>query len=633
MPLSRVRRLRASWSAGVLAVLLASPAAAERPVDYRLSFPEPHHRWLQVEVTFPDLPPGPFEARMSRSSPGRYALHEFAKNVIDVAAADGAGRRLPVERTSPHTWRVAGHDGLVRLTYRLFGDRVDGTYLAVDTTHAHLNAPATLMWAAGLERRPARVTLTQPPGRSWTVATQLFPTGDPLAFRAPNLQYLLDSPIEFGEIAIRHFTVPTRPGGPETTIRVAMHHQGTDAELDRFVEVTRRIVLAQQAIFGELPDFEPGHFTFIVDALPWAHGDGMEHRNSTVITSPSSLAHAHTALVGTVAHEFFHVWNVERIRPRALEPFDFTGANPSRALWLAEGITSYVDRLSMHRAGVLDLEATLAWWSDAVDAVVRGPGRGFRGAAEMSVMAPLVDAARPVDRTNWENTYISYYTFGAAIGLGLDLTLRDRTDGRVTLDDYLRAMWEVHGRPGGEAPGLVARPYSMDDARDRLAEVTGDGDFASGFFARFVEGREVVDYARLLARAGLVLRPRAPARAWLGDLSLEYTGTGARIAAPVAFDTPAYAAGLAQDDALRSVDGVTLDTATRLVDVLDRRAPGDRVRVAFERRSGERVDVEVTLAADPALEIVTLERTGATPDADARRFREAWLSPAGATRP
>src|SRR5688572_23609825 len=193
----------------VVSVLLlgAVPAAAQAPVAYRLSFAERAHRLMQVEVTFADVPPGPLQVRMSRSSPGRYAVHEFAKNVIDVAAVDGAGRALPIVRTSPQQWDVTGHTGTVKVTYRIFGDRIDGTYLAVDERHAHINMPAALMWARGLENRPATVRFEPPPGAGWRVATQLLPGGDTYTFNAPNLQYLMDSPSEFSRFTLRTFTV------------------------------------------------------------------------------------------------------------------------------------------------------------------------------------------------------------------------------------------------------------------------------------------------------------------------------------------------------------------------------------------------------------------------------------------
>jgi len=171
-------------TAVILTILIAAPAAAQQPVQYVVSFPAPAHHWAQVEVTFPELPAGPLQARMSRSSPGRYAVHEFAKNVYDLHAFDGKGGELTPSRPNPSEWDLTGHDGTIRIVYKVYGDRVDGTYLGIDTTHAHMNMPATLMWARGFDMRPARVTVEPPAGSKWKPATQLFPTEDAWTFTA-----------------------------------------------------------------------------------------------------------------------------------------------------------------------------------------------------------------------------------------------------------------------------------------------------------------------------------------------------------------------------------------------------------------------------------------------------------------
>ncbi|MEO7270646.1 MAG: M61 family peptidase, partial [Vicinamibacterales bacterium] len=190
-----------------LALAPAVAARAQEPVHYTVSFPSPAHHWAQIEVTFAGVPPAPLEARMSRASPGRYAVHEFAKNVYDLHAFNGQGLELTPTRPDPAGWDIAGHDGTVRVTYKIYGDLVDGTYLSIDTTHAHLNLPATLLWARGLADRPVRVTFDTPAALRWTVATQLFPTSDAATFTAPNLQYLMDSPTELSAQSMRSFTV------------------------------------------------------------------------------------------------------------------------------------------------------------------------------------------------------------------------------------------------------------------------------------------------------------------------------------------------------------------------------------------------------------------------------------------
>ena len=634
-------RLRVIGSWGLFALVTCGVASAQQPVQYRVSFPAPEHHYARVEVTWNDVPAGTtLEARMSRSSPGRYAVHEFAKNVFEVRAYDGQGKELKPTRPNPYQWNVTDHDGTVRIIYHVFGNHVDGTYLAVDDSHAHMNMPATLMWARGFDMRPARVTIQPPAKYAWKPATQLFPTEDPWTFTAPNLQYLMDSPMELSEHTQRSFKV-RNPGGKEFTIRTAVHHDGDAAAIDAYVAGTEQIVNEAAAIFGEFPEFDTGTYTFLGDYVPWGGGDGMEHRNSTVVASATSFKNpqAATAVLGTVAHEFFHAWNVERIRPQSLEPFNFEQANMSGELWLAEGFTQYYGGLIMARAGVSSADP-VSLVRHALT-VINSPARQFRSAVEMSQMAPFSDAAVAIDQTNLSTTFISYYTFGAALAAGLDLSLRDRSNGKTTLDDYMRAMWIAHGKPGGPSPAIIARPYTLKDARDRLAEVSGDRPFADEFFDKFVEGRALPNYGALFARVGLVLRKRNPGRAWAGALdqngeggrparrrpaAAEVSSNGVRIPALVDWGTPAFNSGLEEGDVISAVDRQPVAHRDDWHTAMRAKKPGETILVDFTRR-GAPSQTRITLVEDPTMEIVTLESAGGTLSADQKRMREDWLAP------
>jgi predicted metalloprotease with PDZ domain len=589
---------------------------------YRFTVPEPQHHWLQAEATFTGLDGAPLELRMSRSSPGRYALHDFAKNVYDVHAVESDGRELTITRSDPSGWVIRSHGVTVTVRYKVYGDDLDGTYLAIDTTHVHMNMPAAIMWARGFDDAPATLTFERPEGltaTAWTVATQLHPGASVLSFTAPNLQYLMDSPVEFGPLSLRQFAVG------QHVFRVAIHHTGSDSEFDRLVRDIERIVREEGAVFGEYPEYEPGYYTFLADYLPYAQRDGMEHRNSTVMTSSASIQSDRPGLLGTVAHEFFHNWNVERIRPRDIEPFDLDRANMSSDLWLAEGFTEYYGPLALHRAGLSSLGETIHTFGDLVDTVSNGAGRLVRSAEDMSRMAPFVDGARAMDRTNWSNTVISYYPYGGAIALALDLTLRDRTDGRTTLDDYMRAMWRAHGKPGGAREGYVDRPYTTDDAQARLAEVSGDAAFARDFFDRYVRGRELADYARLLQRAGFAVRKREPGRAWLGDVRIEARGDGARVGAVVPPNSPAYAAGIDQDDTLTQIGGEHVVSPEAVSSALARHRPGERVTIAYVDRTGAAKTASVVLGEDPHVDVVGVETAGGSLTPAQRAFRDRWL--------
>ena len=279
----------------------------------------------------------------------------------------------------------------------------------------------------------------------------------------------------------------------------------------------------------------------------------------------------------------------------------------------------------MHRAGLSDLGETLGDFGRMIDEVVNSPGRHARTAVEMSQMAPFVDGGRAVDETNIDITFISYYTWGAGLGLALDLSLRDLTHGRVTLDDFMRAMWRTHGEPGGPAPGLVARPYTVRDSRARLAEVSGDARFADDFFSRYVEGHEAPDYARLLRRAGLLLRRRAAGQAWIGNLTVENDPQGIRLTRLSAPGSPAHAAGLDEGDVIVSFGGRPIASADDLARVLAGLKPGDAPAITFLRR-GVPVSAQITLAEDPTLDIVTAESAGSPVTAGEQQFRSAWLS-------
>jgi len=601
------------------AVPAAGRSGASAPgnaVAYTIAFPNAAHHEAEVTVTWRNVPPGALQVRMSRSSPGRYALHEFAKNVYNFRATDSKGRALSITRPNPHQWDVRGHDGTVTVSYTLFGDRGDGTYAGIDRSSAHLNIPATFAWARGTEQRPITVTFNRP-DPAWTIATQLAPTSDSSTFTAPHLQYFMDSPTHLGTQT--WYTWDESSNGKDYTFRIALDHRGTSAEGDTYMNGTMTIVEQAMRVFGTFPDFDFGTYTFVASYLPWAAGDGMEHRNSTSLTSSGSLATSMDGLLGTVAHEFFHAWNVERIRPRTLEPFSFEEANMSGELWLAEGFTSYYGPLIIRRAE-LQSDADFAGdMAGAVNLVMNAPGRRFFSAVEMSQQAPFTDAAVSIDPQNKGNTFISYYPYGQAIALALDLTLRGRGK---TLDDFMREMWKTHGaQQRNYAP---VRPYTVADARTALARVTGDAAFAKDFFARYIEGKEAAPYAELLRQGGFVLRKARAGAAWAGDVGLRHEGGKAVVTAPTPIGSPLYAVGIDRNDRIVSLDGRALASSADWSAVLAAHKPGDVVPVIFESR-GKTIHEMMTLGESPRIEIVTFEAAGEPVTDAVRAYRAAWL--------
>ncbi len=232
-----------------------------------------------------------------------------------------------------------------------------------------------------------------------------------------------------------------------------------------------------------------------------------------------------------------------------------------------------------------------------------------------------------IDRTAWPNLFISYYTYGQAIGLGLDLSLRDRSNGKTSGDDYMRALWARFGRPGQKEPGKVSTAYSVDGLKETLATVSGDRSFANDFFSKFVEGRQLVDYTALLARAGLVMRKRAAGRAVRRPgAARRRRQRRLRVTGLVPWESPLYKAGVAQDDQLVTLDGTALTSMANWDEALMRHKPGDRLPLRFVRRSGEIVNTTLVPDEDPRIEVVPIEKAGGILTDDQKRFRESWLS-------
>lgn len=605
---------------------------APPPVLYKVTFPEPEHHWMQVEMTFSRLGSKPLDVRMSRSSPGRYAVAEFANNVFSVEAYNGRGQKLVYARPDADVWRVGAHDGAVRIVYKIFGDYPNGTYFGIDTTHAHLQMPAAFMWGVGHENDPIRITFSAPPESKWKIGTQLFPTNDPDTFIAPNLQYFMDSPVELSGFLVGAFTIANSDRTP-AQFRLVVHADASQSDVDELTRMTERLVREQMAVFGEFPKYEPGNYTFLLDYVPWGASDGMEHRNSTSISNVRvnlKTAQGRQQALGSISHEFFHSWNMERIRSAGLEPFDFTRENVTCCLWLGEGFTQYYGPLLLTRTGIAG-QRDAAVVAPTIE-LINAPGRTVRSAVQMSEYAPFSDGATPGDITDASRTFLSYYSYGAGIALALDLSLRDMSGGKLSLDDYMKLLWTQHGKPGGAAPGLVSKPYTVADLRNHLASLTGNRKFAADFFDKYVEGRELPDYSRLLALAGYTLEMAPPGQGWLGNLPVSETANGLAVGIvaqnggfpsrpfPVPFDTPLYNAGIDSGDIIRTIDGQPATSARW--NATSEMKPGGSVKLVVVRRGGEVITKTITLIQDPtARRIVAMEN----PSPAQRAFRQNWL--------
>uniref|UniRef100_UPI0025C3EDDF M61 family metallopeptidase n=1 Tax=Leeuwenhoekiella sp. UBA6783 TaxID=1946747 RepID=UPI0025C3EDDF len=420
-----------------IAFLFLSLSLQAQTNAYTISFDNAVHHEAVVKVQFPHVKSKNLRVQMSRSSPGRYAIHEFAKNVYGFKATNGAGEALEIKRDDPYSWIITNTDGTINVEYILFANRGGGTYSQVDLTHAHLNMPATFMYAEALQERPIEITFDARKDLDWKVATQLkHEEGN--TFSAPNLYYFMDSPTEISNFQEREFKVDGQ------TIKFVLHDPDPESDFDTYWEKVKAIVLQEKAVFGELTTYDFGEYTFLACYAPNVSGDGMEHRNSTILTDTETLANGGmTGNIGTVSHEFFHSWNVERIRPADLEPFKFNQANMSDCLWFAEGFTSYYTNLILERAGVISAEDYVNGLNGTFNYVWNSPALQYFNPIEMSNQAPFVDAATSVDPVNRENMFISYYSYGSVLGLALDLSLREKN---LNLDEFMQLMWKRFGK-------------------------------------------------------------------------------------------------------------------------------------------------------------------------------------------
>lgn len=595
--------------------LSAVPLLLSAQTHYDISFRNAVHHEATVTATFSGLPRGPLTVRMSRTSPGRYAIHDFAKNVYQVQATDGKGKTVNVERRSPQTWRIEKHDGTVKFSYVLFADRGDGTYSQIDESHAHLNMPATFVFAEVLSDKPHTVTFNTVSRPQWKVATQLREDEGGIYY-APDLQYFMDSPTEISDFYEREFTETSI--GKDYTIRLVVHHDGdSEALLNNYFQWVQKIVKEEKKVFGELPDFDYGQYTFLACYRSNASGDGMEHRNSTILTSSSGLtAGGGLGQIGTVSHEFFHAWNVERIRPASLEPFSFSDANMSGELWFAEGFTSYYTNLILCRAGIITPGQYVNSLAGSMNYVWNSPATQFRNPIEMSHQAPFVDAATAVDPVNRGNTFISYYSYGSVLGLALDLSLRNLKNEK-NLDDFMKQVWQNYGEP--------EKPYTIRDLENELAEYAG-AKFAKEFFGRYIYDSGQPDYENLLASVGVSYTRARPDVMVLGARLRpgREEDQGLTIVSYPQYGSPAYQAGLTKNDVILSMNGVAVNTQ-EVADKLLNQAGTDEVIDIVYKRFGKERSARLKPVADPAMVTKLLPASAEGVSAEVEDRRKKWL--------
>lgn len=594
-----------------LLVTITVYAQAIKGINYEVSFPNMVHHEAKIDIHISGLMQKGAIFRMSRSSPGRYATHEFGKNVYDVKAFDRDGKSITINRIDGDVYEVPRHDGYIHVQYTLYANHPDGTYAGIDQNSIHLNMPAAFMWLKGFDKEPINIKFNLPADKKWTIATQLQPTADATLFKAPGLQYFMDSPVKIGELIMKNWTAKNT-NGKEVIFRLALEAATTDSLATVFAGKVQRITQEAAMVFGELPNYDFGTYTFLASINPYVKGDGMEHRNSTMICLPLPFMVSNN-LLGVFSHEFFHCWNVERIRPKTLEPFNFEKSNMSNELWCAEGFTQYYGDLLLVRAGLETEDEFMGSLAQLINSKESTPGGKNNSPAAVSRNAVFVDAGVAIDKSNYANMYSSYYPYGGAIALALDLELRTRFN--LTLDDYMTGLWKRFGK--------TEVPYTIPGLEDVLAEVTKDKKFASSFFDNYINGHQSFDYKTLLDKAGLVLKKVGAGKPWLGRVQYK-EGSAPTINSNTVIGTPLYEAGLDFEDQITQLDGKPVARSSDFEDILKDHKPGDKISIEYVHR-GDKKTGTITIGENNYLAISTYEKEGLTPTADMLQFRKSWM--------
>lgn len=600
---AKIRRM--TRTALFLAVALAAvtpglTAQAPEPIRYTLRFPAPQTHYVEVEAVVPTGRRPEIELYMAVWTPGSYLVREYERHV-EAVTASADGRRLAVEKSRKNRWRVTtGGAAAVTVRYRVYSREMTVRNNWVEAGFAMLNgAPTFLTLVEPRVTRPHEVRVELPP--AWkSVQTPLAPVaGAANAFRAEDFDTLVDSPLILGNPVVREFAVDGR--------RHALVLEGDTRffDVDRAAADVQKIVLAARAVMGAL---RYPHYYFL--NMVTEAGGGLEHKNSFLGMTgryATRTPRAYRGWLGLIAHEYFHNWNVKRLRPIELGPFDYETENYVKTLWVAEGFTDYYADLLLSRAKLSTRDEYLEALSNQIEQVQTTPGRQVTPVATASYDA-WIKQYRPDENT--ANTSVNYYAKGAVIAFLLDARIRRATSGARTLDDGMRlAMQRYSGEQG----------YTPEQFYAVMSEIAGID--LRPWFARTAESTEELDYTEALDYFGLRFRPvdAANARAFIGASTR--SDNGRLVVTQVRRGTPAIDAGLNVDDEILAIDDVRV-RADGLAARLDQYQPGDRVALLVARRD-RLMRLDLTLGAEPArawrLEVLPNATT------DQRARLAAWI--------
>ena len=550
-------------------------AQALDPIRYTLRFPAPHTHYVEVEAAIPTAGRAEVEVYMATWTPGSYLIREYERHVEAVTASAGT-RPVPVAKSTKNRWKITtGGAPSVTLRYRLYSREMTVRNNWVESGFAMLNGAPTFITLVERAARPHVVRVELP--AAWKkVETALEPvSGSPNTFRAPDFDTIVDSPIIVGNPVTREFTVDGK--------RHVVLFEGDAAliDADKVAADVQKIVGAARNAMGSLP-YPHYHFLSMVTESSGA----LEHKNSYLGMTNRFATRTHGAymsLLGTLAHEYFHAWNVKRLRPVELGPFDYENENYVKTLWVAEGFTDYYADILPKRAGIETRDEFLNGISNQIEQVQTIPGR-LVTPVNMASFDTWIKQYRPDENT--ANMSVNYYPKGAVIAFLLDAKIRKATSGARSLDTGMQwAMQRYSGDKG----------YTPDQFYAVMSEAAGTD--LKGWFAKTAESTEELDYTEALDYYGLRFGPVDMTTA------APYIGGGTRndagrlLITSVRRGTPGIDAGLNVDDEIIAIDDVRV-RADGLAARLDQYKPGDKVSVLVARRD-RLMKIDVTLGPDP----------------------------------
>jgi predicted metalloprotease with PDZ domain len=555
-------------------LVAASFALGQKPegtMAFTVSMEQPNTHYYHVIFRGEGMKDKTQDFKMPVWTPGYYQILDYARNVLNFRAEDGAGNPLAWEKTAKNTWRVkSGKDASITVSYDVyaFNRSVADSYL--DDERGFISPTGVFMHVAGRIQHP--VTVTVRPYQNWTrVSTGLDPVeGRPNTFFAPDFDILYDCPILIGNQEILKFEVQ---GIPHVFAGVNL---GT-IDRGKFIADLKRMVESAVTLIGEIPY---RHYTFLAIG---PGGGGLEHLNSTALTfNASGLTSpaGYKRWLSFVSHEYFHHYNVKRIRPIALGPFDYDRENYTNLLWVSEGISVYYEDVILNRAGLLSRDEVLERFQSSIARFENGFGHLFQSATESSFDTWMKFFSRG---GNTANTTISYYDKGAALGMLLDFKIRNETKNRKSLDDVMRTLYRKFYKE-------KKRGFTDQEFRE-VCESEAGGSLSEIF--EYASTVKEIDYPRYFAYAGLDIdvQPRELAGAWFGAAAQDQNGN--LMILNVETDSPALQAGLSVQDEIIALDGTRITSRT-MSEMLNSRKAGDKVRVLISRRNAIR-EVEVVL--------------------------------------